>query len=256
METKETNLGGRLRLRSPLTTWRGRLGFAAILTGCLSSETPPPHNTDNATPATDTTSFAREDSVVTPEKDTLVVSGEDSAVAPESQETPPEESAPTGPPQPTVADIAANYAAYLKITDKVIQVNPELAALCRGANEADVAKARLLHGPHAHTGVLIYMNDSAARTFTDGAGPYPVGSVVVKHKTAQRYLKGNQWISDENGVGGMVKRAPGYDPDHGDWEYFYFEDSGDIESGRISSCVECHAAAKDKDHVFGTWKKP
>ena len=53
----------------------------------------------------------------------------------------------------------------------------------------------------------------------------------------------------------MVKRAPGYDPEHGDWEYFYFEDPAKIEQGKIQSCVRCHAGAKATDHVFGTWER-
>ena len=29
----------------------------------------------------------------------------------------------------------------------------------------------------------------------------------------------------------MIKRPPGYDPQHGDWEYFYFEQPTTVESG-------------------------
>jgi hypothetical protein len=53
----------------------------------------------------------------------------------------------------------------------------------------------------------------------------------------------------------MVKRSSGYDAKHGDWEYFYFENPAKIESGRISSCVQCHDSAKKQDYVFGTWRK-
>ena len=56
--------------------------------------------------------------------------------------------------------------------------------------------------------------------------------------------------------GGMIKRAPGYDPEHGDWEYFFFEDIAKIEHGKIASCVNCHHGAKDKDHVFKAWATP
>jgi hypothetical protein len=52
----------------------------------------------------------------------------------------------------------------------------------------------------------------------------------------------------------MIKRPPGYDPDHGNWEFFYFEDPVKIESGKIASCVDCHNIAR-QDHVFGDWAK-
>lgn len=92
------------------------------------------------------------------------------------------------------------------------------------------------------------MNDLAATAFRSGSNAYPVGAVVVKQKH-KHYGK------DVSGVGGMVKRSTGYDPQHGDWEYFYFEDPQKIESGRLASCVQCHDAAKQGDHVFGTWDK-
>ncbi len=84
-----------------------------------------------------------------------------------------------------------------------------------------------------------------------------MGSVIVKQKQMMGYLDkdGRQIHERDTGVGGMVKRAPGYDPKHGDWEYFYFENTGKIESGRIASCVNCHVSAKDRDYVFGTWRK-
>jgi hypothetical protein len=57
-----------------------------------------------------------------------------------------------------------------------------------------------------------------------------------------------------HGVGGMVKRAAGFDPAHGDWEYFYFEDPAHIESGAIATCTGCHASARATDYVFGSWR--
>jgi hypothetical protein len=71
----------------------------------------------------------------------------------------------------------------------------------------------------------------------------------VKQKQIQGYTTkdGKRVHEADTGVGGMVKRSAGYDPTHGDWEYFYFEDPKKIESGRIASCVQCHSSAKDKD---------
>ena len=66
--------------------------------------------------------------------------------------------------------------------------------------------------------------------------------------------KFRKFITNSNGVGGMIKRAPGYDPAHGDWEYFYFEKPEKIERGRIATCVKCHAYAHTTDHVYGTWR--
>ena len=137
----------------------------------------------------------------------------------------------------------------------MVYVNPELAMLCRGASSEDVEKARVRFGPHANTGILIYMNGVAADTFKANGTAFPVGSVIVKQKAIFGYVnpEGKEVREADLGVGGMVKRPVGYDPEHGDWEYFYFQDAGNIEAGRIASCVQCHSLARDKDYVFGTW---
>jgi hypothetical protein len=156
----------------------------------------------------------------------------------------------------TIADIATAYTSYHKVTDSEVYVNPELAMLCVGASREQVESARTRHGPHANTSILIYMNEPASQVFSNRTNVYPVGSVIVKQKRIHGYWdrkSGEKIPTAENGVGGMVKRAAGYDPAHGDWEYFYFEDKSNIQAGRIQSCVQCHEGAKDKDYVFGTW---
>ena len=163
--------------------------------------------------------------------------------------------APKVDANPSISEIAATFTNYSKITKGPVYVNPELALLCRGASKEEVEAVRKKYGPHANATILIYMNTPAANVFGTNATAYPVGSVIVKQKEVSGYRENGKWVYDQkNGVGGMVKRPAGYDPAHGDWEYFYFEDPKKIESGQITSCVQCHEAAKDKDHVFGTWR--
>ncbi len=156
---------------------------------------------------------------------------------------------------PSVGEIAVGFTNLIQMTKSVVFVNPELAMLCRGATKGEVDAARVRFGPHANTGILIFMNDQAATAFRTNASHFPVGAVVVKQKTVHGYIgKSGKQIVGDNGVGGMVKRSPGFDPKHGDWEYFYFEDPKKIQSGRIATCVQCHASAREQDYVFGTWK--
>lgn len=158
---------------------------------------------------------------------------------------------------PSIAGIVANYTNYSKMTEGHVAVNPELAMLCRGATQAEVEAARIKYGPHANAAILIYMNGRAARAFREGVIPYPTGAVIVKEKMLGGYITSDGGLSHDalDGVGGMVKRAAGFDPAHGDWEYFYFDDKKKIESGPISSCIKCHESAKSGDYVFGAWRK-
>ena len=158
-------------------------------------------------------------------------------------------------PGPPVSMIAEHYTNYVKVTPREVLVNPELAMLCNGVSQEAVEAARKKYGPHANAAILIYMSRPAALAFRDGVVPYPVGAVIVKEKMIGSYIDNNgSFHSEKNGGGGMVKRAPGFDPAHGDWEYFYFEDPAKIKNGKISSCVKCHESAKTTDYVFGTWR--
>ena len=158
---------------------------------------------------------------------------------------------------PTIPEIVSAYAvSYEKVTDKEVLVNPELAMLCRGANQQDIDKARIKNGPHAYAAILVYMNNLATVAFDSNSASYPVGSVIIKQKKFHPYWMDNGKLGVEvvSGVCGMVKRPVGYDPEHGDWEYFYFNDSQNVESGKISSCILCHASTDARDHVFGSWR--
>jgi len=171
-----------------------------------------------------------------------------------SDEVPPPSHATSD--QPDVSQIAATYRTLRSMTKEPVFVDPGLAMLCRGASQAEVEAARKASGPHAHTAVSIFMNDGAASAFGKPNATYPVGSIIVKEKKALEYRSATQpgeWSKPNDGVGGMIKRPSGYDPAHGDWEYFYFEDATKVESGKMNSCIQCHDGAAGKDYVFGGW---
>lgn len=149
--------------------------------------------------------------------------------------------------------IAANYGSLRSMTSEPVLVDAEIARLCVGATQAALDFARARSGPHALSAIRIYMSDAAAKEFVEINPRYPVGSVIVKEKVRWGAADDAGGSPSRNGVGGMIKRAPGYDPAHGDWEYFYFEDAAKIERGRIESCIRCHRRAADTDHVFGDW---
>ena len=144
---------------------------------------------------------------------------------------------------PVVKEVAKNYRQMRAVTTQPVAVDPRLLMLCREPSPKEVEAAEKKNGPHAISQIKIYMNESGAEAFEKAAKAFPVGAVIVKEKQ-----------SSTNGVGGMIKRPPGYDPDHGDWEFFYFEDPAKIESGKIASCIQCHDGAR-QDHVFGDWAK-
>jgi hypothetical protein len=155
-----------------------------------------------------------------------------------------------------VADIAKNYKKMKRMTKTPVQIDPALARLCRGANIEDIKRSKKVTGPHAFTRVHMYMNDIAAKAFSKKPYMFPVGATIVKDKSAQGYRDAEKFVVPDDGVGGMIKRSPGYDSENGDWEYFYFTDIDSIESGKIKTCIECHSKTAQSDYVYGHWSKP
>lgn len=150
---------------------------------------------------------------------------------------------------PSAYRVAVDYTSLKVMTAQPVPVEPIFMALCDDSGSPP-DRAIKIAGPHAHTSVMIHMNDAAAAAFEKPGSAYPVGSVIVKEK------RHGQGASKIWGVGGMIKRAPGYDPQNGDWEYLYVDGPGKLNSGRIASCIECHSRARASDHVFGDWANP
>jgi hypothetical protein len=156
---------------------------------------------------------------------------------------------------PRAEDVARIYDSYHLITKQPVLVDAGLAMLCVGPRLENVDNARKRSGPHAHTSIRIYMNGVAAEHFPNSSKRYPIGSIIIKEKQGLYYggKTPDRHSKTADGVGGMIKRAAGYDPDNGDWEYFYFEDPSKVEHGKIASCIDCHRGAAAKDFVFGSW---
>jgi hypothetical protein len=145
----------------------------------------------------------------------------------------------------TQANAASFYRNFVRLTERPHQVAPLTAALCTIPSQAVVEREKQLTGPHYRTSVHLYASPAALPTIKSRAAPFPVGAVIVKEKLASDGMV--------SGVGGMIKRHPGYDAANGDWEYFYYGGPGEFSIGRIESCVACHRAAKSTDHVYSVW---
>ncbi|MDC3332684.1 cytochrome P460 family protein [bacterium] len=85
---------------------------------------------------------------------------------------------------------------------------------------------------------------------------YPVGSIIVK----ENYIKKNDKPGDPLALSIMVKRAPGFDKDFGDWEYLQVDPTGNVlmrgnsKSEIIkTSCQSCHSNVPEKDFVFSSF---
>jgi Cytochrome P460 len=96
---------------------------------------------------------------------------------------------------------------------------------------------------------FIFVKDNAKRK---SDGQYPVGTIIAKQSR----------LADGSLVGvatAMVKRAKGFSPNAGNWEWFMLEPKtgtiiknpqGEIQRGKIAMCISCHADGESNDFTF------
>ncbi len=151
------------------------------------------------------------------------------------------------PPKPlevTGENVLSFYKTFDRLNDEPIEVSAWLSAVCAPAFGHDHDRAREVEraGPHTDALVHLYAHGVDKSTFASPERQFPVGTIVVKEKLTDDFKP--------DGVGGMRKMPPGYDPEGGDWLYFYSSKSGGFFSGRLENCRSCHLRAKESDFVY------
>jgi Cytochrome P460 len=138
--------------------------------------------------------------------------------------------------------VASFYCSFPRLTERPRVVSAALRLLCGEPSSENIEKHKALYGPHYFHSIHIYCSPQSQTAFKAPADPMPVGTIVVKEKLDH--------IEAVKGIGGMIKRAEGYDSEGGDWEYFYFDSKVGFSTGKLANCRSCHARAKDRDFVF------
>jgi len=94
---------------------------------------------------------------------------------------------------------------------------------------------------------VVYANPTARMALKVWGTPkFPAGSVIVRETLAKP--------GDEKPVllVAMVKRAPGFNPKGGDWEFLTVEPSLTKIKARQKkgSCLDCHSSQRERDFIF------
>ena len=124
----------------------------------------------------------------------------------------------------------------VRITAEPFHVEAADLALCRGPI-----------GPSdPHDGwIHVYVTQRGQQVMQTGKGVYPSGTIILKQKLSDAAGKKAEYFT------GMVKRAKGYDPETGDWEFFVMNSEATVARPplNVQSCVDCHAPFRATDFV-------
>ena len=99
---------------------------------------------------------------------------------------------------------------------------------------------------HNNNWVDIYVDELAEGTYLSTGAPYPECAKIVK--PIYRDAEGKSIIK----LTIMLKMAPGYDPENGDWWYASAVATGTrfAKQGRLGGCIPCHKQAVETDYLF------
>ncbi|MGV3615508.1 MAG: cytochrome P460 family protein [Fimbriimonas sp.] len=164
-------------------------------------------------------------------------------------------------PQPSSRDLIRPYRTWIAITPSPVNMEPQLALLCRGPSEWDSNPAN----PHVPKVFRVFVNPVGERAFRviqdRSAEPpkgfrFPVGTIVVKEKFSKSQTDGGFLAKLKPGAKPelltvMIKREKGFSPANGDWEYQVMDRAMTrVETRKVQPCQNCHQAKKSSDFVF------
>jgi hypothetical protein len=132
-----------------------------------------------------------------------------------------------------------SYRTWTKVIPDPVLMDPASAFDCSAPGGRS--------GPHSNKYVLVYVNDIGRPAMMSDKHPrFPAGSIIVKAKLSDKTSHGTPELLTI-----MIKRAEGYDPANGNWDYLVAE--GDVSRverpSNVKSCQACHARHKGTDYV-------
>ena len=155
---------------------------------------------------------------------------------------------------PDIEAIMAEYHSYQPQTEKPEPVSAYIFGLCRLPTLPEKEFAESEHGDGRY--LRDWANDLAVEGIARrGAPAFAPGAIIVKEKHLATPSNSGFELA---ALGVMIKREPGFAPEHGDWDYAYWEQElGVIATAEQSTyCAGCHAGAAETDYVFVDGLKP
>lgn len=159
---------------------------------------------------------------------------------------------PPAPPSPQSALAEpAVFATWPRVTERPVRVSPALAMLCSAlpARDTGARGTAAAPDPHAEYAIVVRVSPDGVAAYREGR-PLPAGAVVVKEKYADAAASGPMLA-----YALMTKRAAGFDPGRGDWEYAFVTPGAEpvVARGRLAGCAGCHASARGSDYLFRSY---
>jgi len=144
-----------------------------------------------------------------------------------------------------ILNAVSEYREWILVNPDPYWVQGPRAAMC--AAPARTKGNPTPSNPHQDKWIRVYVNPSGKSAMLKQKVPdFPPGTIIVKEKMAQKDSEKPELLTV------MAKRAKGYNPDKGDWEYLAMDgDAKKVQSrGKLANCQACHVPQKESGYVF------
>lgn len=147
---------------------------------------------------------------------------------------------------------------YTPVTDEELiggyrkwtRVNPEPVTMAAQSAAACAVPFPDPNNPHSSKFITVYVNEIGRHAMMEEETPhFPQGSIVVKEKLSSPTSTAPELLTV------MIKRAPGYNPESGDWEYLVTDGTGKSiqKRGKLENCQACHLRDKSTDYIVRSY---
>lgn len=137
-------------------------------------------------------------------------------------------------------ELIAGYKNWTRVNPEPTQVNAQTSQLC-----AALTAPQPPSSPHDKY-ITVYVNEIGRHAMMEEKAPhFPQGSVIVKEKLTTPKSDTPELLTV------MIKRAHGYNPESGDWEYVVLDGEGrSVQArGKLENCQSCHLMDKNTNYV-------
>lgn len=148
----------------------------------------------------------------------------------------------------------AEYRSWKVVNQEPYDGGPVISELCRVPPSQDPGnphtQQRTLLNPDVKTRsgfIRVWVNEPARQPMLEEREPrFPNGSIIVKEKLVAVDNPDPELLTV------MIKRAAGFNPELGDWEFLVTSGDGQLiqARGRLENCQRCHSSQSSEDFVF------
>ncbi len=147
----------------------------------------------------------------------------------------------------TDEELIAGYRKWTRVNPQPVTMAAQSAQACAILAPADP------NNPHASKFITVYVNEIGRHAMMEEETPhFPQGSIIVKEKLSLPTSTTPELLTV------MIKRAPGYNPESGDWEYMVTDGTGkSVQArGKLENCQSCHLRDKSTDYIARSYLPP